>query len=105
MKERRQSMTMELGMELVALNKTVARQDIAIDELMLKAAMYKASFFGKHELSNKLSKQIEENYDSCVGEWDGVCFASWRARAVYRSIHDMLEDGLITEEEYRFCKV
>lgn len=101
----RRSMTMDFGMELVNLNKTVAQQEMIIDELMLKSAMYKASFFGKHNLADKLREQITENYDSCIGEWDGFCFASWRARAVYRTLDDMYREGLITEEEYRFCEV
>lgn len=101
----RRSMTMDFGMELINLNKTVAQQKMIIDELMLKAAMYKASFFGKHNLANKLNEQIVENLNSYVGEWDGFCFASWRARAVYRNLEDMLREDLITQEEYAFCEV
>jgi hypothetical protein len=76
-----------------------------IDELMLKAAMYKANFFHKYELANKLQEQIKENYDSCIGGWDGFCFASWRANAVYRTLEDMYRQNIITAEEYRFCEV
>lgn len=101
----RRSMTMDFGMELVNLNKTVAQQEMIIDELMLKSAMYKANFFGKHNLANKLNEQIMENFNSCIGEWDGFCYASWRARAVYRTLDDMYREGLITEEERRFCEV
>ena len=97
----RRSMTMEL----VNLNKTVAQQEMIIDELKLKAAMYKANFFHKYDLANKLHEQIKENYDSCIGEFDGFCFASWRSRAVYRTLDDMFRQGLITEEERRFCEV
>lgn len=98
-------MTMEFGLELVKLNKTVAQQELIIDELTLKCASYKASFFHKYELSDKLRKQINENANSLIGEWDGFCFASWRADATYRTLEDMFEEGLITEEEYRFCEV
>lgn len=101
----RRNMTMDFGMELVSLNKTVAQQEMIIDELELKASMYKANFFNKYELANKLQKQIQENYDSCVGEFDGFCFASWRTNAVYRTLDDMYREGLITEEERRFCEV
>lgn len=101
----RRNMTMDFGIELINLNKTVAQQEMIIDELMLKAAMYKASFLGKHNLANKLSKQITENFNSCIGEFDGFCYVSWRANAVYRTLDDMLKEKLITEEEYRFCKV
>ena len=44
--------------------------------------MYKAYFFHKSELAEILEKQIEENYDYWIGEFDGFCYASWRARAV-----------------------
>ena len=105
MENYRRSMTMDLGIELVNLNKTIETQKIMIDELELKAAMYKANFFGKHRLADKLTKQIHENMDSCIGEFDGFCFASWRGNAVYRSIDDMWREGLITEDERSFCEV
>ena len=101
----RQNITMDFGMELINLNKTVAQQETIIDELMLKSAMYKASLFGRHDLADKLTEQIVENFNSCTGEWDGFCFSSCRAKAVYRNLNDMLRDGLITGEERRFCEV
>ena len=101
----RRSMTMDFGMELVNLNRTVAQQEVIIDKLTLTAAMYKANFFGKYELAVKLQNQIEENYDYCVGEFDGFCYSSKRARAVYRNLDSMCRKGLITEDEYRFCEV
>lgn len=101
----KRNMTMDFGMELVNLNKTVAQQETIIDELMLKAAMYKANFFHKYDLADKLQEQIKENYDNLTGDWDGFCFVSWRADAVYRNLDDMLRKGLITEEERRFCNV
>jgi hypothetical protein len=97
--------TTRFGIELVRTNKTIAEQKITIDALELKAAMYKANFFHKYDLAEKLQKQIEENYDYCIGEWDGFCFASWRARAIYRTLDDMYEEGLITSEEYKSCIV
>ena len=100
-----QSSTMELAMELISLNKTVDRQKIIIDELELKAAEYKAYFFGKYDLADKLQKQIKENNDNLIGEFNGYCYASWRAHAVYRTLYDMYQDRLIAEEEYDFCKV
>lgn len=99
------SQSKEFGMELIRLNKTIEAQDIAIVELELKAAMYKANFFHKYELAEKLHEQIKQNYDHCTGEFDGFCYASWRAKAVYRTIEDMCREGLITKEEYNFCLV
>ena len=101
----RPSKTMELGAELLELNCTVQAQEIQIEDLRLKAANYKAYFFGKQKLAEALDKQIEENSNACVGEFDGFCYASWRARAVYRTLEDMVTHGLITESEYGFCKV
>ena len=101
----RRNMTMDFGMELINLNKTVEQQEIIIDELELKAAMYKANFFHKYDLAKKLEEQITENYNHCVGEFDGFCYCSRRARAVYRTLVDMYREHLITEEEYRFCEV
>lgn len=97
--------SLDLGMELVNLNRTVAEQETMIDRLTLKAAYYKASFYGKNELANKLINQVEENHGYCVGEFDGFCYSSKRARAVYRTIDDMYKEGLLTKEEYRFCDV
>lgn len=101
----RPSKTMELGAELLELNCTVQSQEIQIEDLRLKAAMYKAYFFHKWELGEILQKQIEENRDACVGEFDGLSYASWRARAIYRTLEDMVQQGMITREDYNSCKV
>ena len=101
----RRSMAMDFSIEIINLNKTVKAQEIMIDELELKAAMYKANFFQKYDLAEKLQAQITENYNSCVGEFDGFCYASWRARAVYRTLVDMYRDNIITKEEHSFCEV
>lgn len=101
----RRSMAMDFSIEIINLNKTVKAQEIMIDELELKAAMYKANFFHKDDLAEKLRAQITENYNSCVGEFDGFCYASWRARAVYRTLVDMYRENIITKEEYSFCEV
>ena len=102
---RKDNISMDLGRELVNLNKTVARQEIIIDELELKGAMYKAYFFGKSELAEKLRNQITENYNNRVGEFDGFSYASWRAKTVYRTLEDMYNENLITEGEYLFCEL
>lgn len=101
----RRSVAMELSLEIVALNKTIVEQEMIIDELRLQCAMYKVLFYVKSSLADKLRKQITENHNSCVGEWDGFCYAFWRARAVYRTLEDMLREDLITQEEYEFCEV
>lgn len=80
-------------------------QELLIEEYRLKAAMYKAFFFGKSKLAEILQNQIKENYDNCVGEFDGMCYASWRAKAIYRTLEDMAKQNLITKSEYEFCQV
>ena len=57
------------------------------------------------EQAEKLEKQSEENRDALIGEFDGFSYASWRANAVYRTLEDMCYEGLLTEKEYRECKV
>lgn len=99
------NMAREFGIELSKLSNMMNQQDLLITEYRLKAAMYKAYFFQKSELVKILEKQIEENYNHSVGEFDGFCYASWRARTVYRTLEDMVRQGVITESEYRFCKV
>ena len=67
--------------------------------------MYKAYFFRNTILAEKLQKQSEENRDALIGEFDGFSYASWRANAVYRTLEDMFDEGLLTENEYRECKI
>lgn len=54
-------------------------------------------------------KIISNLIDGCIacqiGEFDGFSYASWRANAVYRTLEDMCYEGLLTEKEYRECKV
>lgn len=61
--------------------------------------------FRNSTLAKKLEKQSEENRDALIGEFDGFSYASWRANAVYRTLEDMCDEGLLTEKEYRECKV
>ena len=65
---------------------------------------YKAFFFRESDLAIKLQEQEEENKDALVGEFDGFCWSSRRAFAVFRTLEDMYDEGLITESEYRECK-
>ena len=101
----RPNKTMELGLELLDLNYTVQSQELQIEDLRLKAAMYKASFFHDYKLAEILQKQIEENLNASIGEFDGFGYASWRARAVYRTLEDMVREEIITKADYNFCKV
>lgn len=101
---RTQSMTVEFSKEVLKMNNTIEHQEQVIDELTLKAAKYKAYFYGKYDLAEKIDAQMEENTNNLIGEFDGFCYASWRAKAEYRTLRDMFVEDLITEEEYNFCE-
>ena len=99
------SMTKKLGQDLVYLSEKVEHQEVTIEELRIKAAMYKSAFFGYHDLYEKLVKQRDENSDALIGEFDGFCYSSRRANAIFRTLEDMVDEGLITESEYNQCTI
>lgn len=82
----------ELGRELIGLNHTIEEQEEVIDALELKAAMYKASFYHKLDIAEKLNEQIHKNL---MSQLFGVG---------YKNLDDMYQEYILTEEEYRFCK-
>ena len=94
-----------LGLQLLESQEKLVSQEYEIENLRIKAAMYKAYFFRNSSLAEKLQKQSEENRDALIGEFDSFSFASWRANAVYRTLEDMCDEGLLTEKEYRECKI
>lgn len=94
-----------MGLQLLEAQEKLVSQEYEIENLRIKAAMYKSYFFRDFSLAKKLQKQSEENRDALVGEFDGFLYASWRANAVYRTLEDMCDEGLLTEREYRECKV
>ncbi len=93
------------GLELLNAQHELISQEYEIEMLRIKAAKYKAFFFHKSDLAIKLQKQEKENTDALVGEFDGFCWSSRRAFAVFRTLEDMHDEGLITESEYRECKL
>lgn len=94
----------DFGMNIVEAHMKLVQQKSQIELLRIKAAKYKAYFFHKFQLAEKLEKQERENKDALVGEWDGMCYASWRAKAVFRTLEDMRDEGTITESEYKECE-
>lgn len=97
------NMAKELGVGLMKLSDIIDSQELIIEKYRLKTAMYKAFFFHRSDLATNIQQQIMENNDAEIGEFDGLCYASWRANAVYRTLEDMAKQGLITKEEYNFC--
>lgn len=94
-----------IGLCLLEVQQKIISQEYEIENLRIKAAMYKANFFHNYTLAEKLQKQSEENRDALVGEFDGLSYASWRARAVHRTLEDMVTEGLITGKEYQECEI
>ena len=95
----------KFSLELVNSQYKLVSQEYEIELLRIIAAHYKAFFFHNWDLGKKLEKQRKENEGALVGEFDGFCYASWRATAVFRTLEDMYNEGLLTEDEYRECTV
>lgn len=93
-----------LGREILDAQTRLYFQEYEIEMLRIKAIKYREFFFGNGTLGEKLQKQEEENRDALVGEYDGFCYSSDRTRAVFRTIEDMLFDGILSESEYNKCK-
>ena len=71
--------------------------------MKLEKALYKAYFYGKSDLVDKLKKQIKENEYNIIGEFDGFSYSSERKNAKFKTLEDMLEEGIINRVEYDFC--
>ena len=93
----------EIGHDIVIMDKRLRAQERQIEKLRLKTAKYKALFYGNYELSQTLQNQEKENDDYCTGGFDGFCYASWRAHAEYRTLEDMVRQGIISEADYDLC--
>lgn len=91
--------------QIINLTQTVTSQETEIEDLRLKAAMYKAYFFQKRDLAERLCNQITENLNALTGEFDGFSYSSARAAAIYRTLEVMKVHGIISDDEYKFCIV
>lgn len=65
-----------------------------VDKFRLQAAKYKAYFFHKETLAEKLNRQLEANYKSLCG-YSGN----------YMNLEDMYTCEIITKDEYDFCNL
>ena len=101
----RESQLGSLGLELTNSQYRLISQEYVIELLRIIAAQYKAFFFNDWDLGKRLENQREENEDAVVGEFDGHCYASWRANAIFRTLEDMYDEGLLTEDEYNKCRI
>lgn len=94
-----------LEQELKANRQELEQLSISVEEYRIKAAMYYSFHMHRWDLGKKLNEQLQENRDAIIGEFDGFCYFSRRASAVYRTLEDMIRDGIITREEYNFCNI
>ena len=101
----RESQLGSLGLELTNSQYRLISQEYEIEILRIKAAKYKAFFFRESDLAIKLQEQEEENTDALIGEFDGFCWSSRRAFAVFRTLEDMYDEELLTEDEYKECRI
>lgn len=92
-----------LAYEIIHVKKERNYLEVENEILRIKTAKYKALFFGKYDLAERLDKQITENRNNLIGEFDGFGYCSWRAKAVFRTLENMYDEGIITESEYNFC--
>lgn len=101
----RYGLAFELENELRANRQELEHLSVALEEYRIKAAMYYSLHMRRWDLGKKLNEQLRENMDAVIGEFDGSCYASWRANAVFRTLEDMVHDGIISREEYNFCNI
>lgn len=101
----RYGLTFELENELRMNRQELEHLSIAVEEYRMKVAMYYSFHMRRWDLGETLRKQLRENMDAVIGEFDGFCYSSRRASAVYRTLGDMFHDGIITREEYNFCNI
>ena len=101
----RYGLTFELENELRMNRQELEHLSIAVEEYRIKAAMYYSLHMRRWDLGKKLNEQLRENMDAVIGEFDGFCYSSRRASAIYRTLEDMLRDGIITRGEYDFWNI
>lgn len=102
-KMQRRTRAKEFVLDLLSSLEDADRYELELQKLRITAAKYKALFYGKDCLSDKLCDQERENINACVGEFDGFSYSSESARAVFRTLEDMRDDGILTTEEFAFC--
>ena len=81
----------EATLELYEDHKRAWRE---VDKFRLQAAKYKAYFFHKEELAEKLDRQLNANYASLCG-YSGN----------YMNLEDMYAYEIINKNEYDFCNL
>ena len=98
-------MLRELEYELHRINTKVEEQDFLIEMLRLKAGKYYAYNIREWKLGHKLDEQIKEN-EYAIQRFFGTAWgiASWIERAVFRTLEDMRDEEIITEQEYSIVK-
>lgn len=94
-------MLRELQYELQRTNAKVEEQDFLIEMLRLKVGKYYAYHMHKWELGHKIDKQIKEN-EYAIQRIFGTAWMmdSLIEKAAFRTLEDMRDEKIITEQEY-----
>lgn len=85
----------ELNNELTELLGVVDKSEDTISKLELKAAMYKAKAFGNESLYARIHHQYFTNCSNYNGGSD--------EEYKHRTLQMMVDDNIISPEEYDFC--
>lgn len=83
---------MVLAMADIVYENRELRKELA--KYRMKSVMNDARLYGRHELAEKIDRQISEN---CSAELVKSC--GWLSSDVFRTLEDMD----LTPEEYQFC--
>ena len=92
-----------LAYEIIGYKKYATELQFEYTNLKFKAAMYKAQAFHMWDLADKLAKQIDSNHRATNNGFNGFCY-HYDPNAEYLDFDDMYKNGILNEEEYRFCK-
>lgn len=96
---------LDIAYDYIELYNENVNKEYEIQRYRLEAAMYKAYFYGKRYLAEIIYNQLNENENYRIGDFDGFCYCSKRANAVFRSLEGMRRSGIITNDEYNFCNI
>ena len=87
----------DLAMDIMDMNSCLHNAELKVEYYRLTAASYKAEAFKMYELQTKLHNQIAENHNAE--------YHMGSSNSTYRTLEDMRDCGLLSEDEYEFCNI
>lgn len=90
--------SLEVANDIYTTERELQSAKQEIERLRFEAANYKAYFFHRTNLVEKLDKQQRSNFNATH---QGFCITSDE----YLTLEDMFYDGILTDEEYKFCMI